>query len=414
MEKYTYPIVYCITTYIMDNIKINITLGGNLVNKRFVSIILLLIIGLGFTTISFAEGNLNIETKTAILIDYHTGEILFEKNSHDKVHPASISKIMTLLLGIEALESKRINLSDEVRVSAHAASMGGSQLWLEEGETQSVEDLFKAICLRSANDASVALAEHIAGSEESFVKAMNDRARELGMKDTNFVNATGLPHEDHYVSAYDVGLMSIELLKYDKIHDWLTIYMDEMVVGKKKDKVQSLVNTNRLVKDYEGATGIKTGSTNEAGFCLSASAKRGNLQLIAVVMGSETSKTRFEESMKLLDYGFANYDSITIGKQGDALGKVTVYKGDVEEVEVVLERDSHILLPKGQDKNIEKEIILPQYIESPIEQGEEIGYLSIKIDGKEMDKVRLVSKIEIGKANLKGVFKKTLRSFLLN
>ncbi len=414
MEKYTYPIVYCITTYIMDNIKINITLGGNLVNKRFVSIILLLIIGLGFTTISFAEGNLNIEAKTAILIDYHTGEILFEKNSHDKVHPASISKIMTLLLGIEALESKRINLSDEVRVSAHAASMGGSQLWLEEGETQSVEDLFKAICLRSANDASVALAEHIAGSEESFVKAMNDRARELGMKDTNFVNATGLPHEDHYVSAYDVGLMSIELLKYDKIHDWLTIYMDEMVVGKKKDKVQSLVNTNRLVKDYEGATGIKTGSTNEAGFCLSASAKRGNLQLIAVVMGSETSKTRFEESMKLLDYGFANYDSITIGKQGDALGKVTVYKGDVEEVEVVLERDSHILLPKGQDKNIEKEIILPQYIESPIEQGEEIGYLSIKIDGKEMDKVRLVSKIEIGKANLKGVFKKTLRSFLLN
>jgi len=384
------------------------------VNKRFVSIILLLIIGLGFTTISFAEGNLNIEAKTAILIDYHTGEILFEKNSHDKVHPASISKIMTLLLGIEALESKRINLSDEVRVSAHAASMGGSQLWLEEGETQSVEDLFKAICLRSANDASVALAEHIAGSEESFVKAMNDRARELGMKDTNFVNATGLPHEDHYVSAYDVGLMSIELLKYDKIHDWLTIYMDEMVVGKKKDKVQSLVNTNRLVKDYEGATGIKTGSTNEAGFCLSASAKRGNLQLIAVVMGSETSKTRFEESMKLLDYGFANYDSITIGKQGDALGKVTVYKGDVEEVEVVLERDSHILLPKGQDKNIEKEIILPQYIESPIEQGEEIGYLSIKIDGKEMDKVRLVSKIEIGKANLKGVFKKTLRSFLLN
>lgn len=414
MEKYTYPMVYCITTYIMDNIKINITLGGNLVNKRFVSIILLLIIGLGFTTISFAEGNLNIEAKTAILIDYHTGEILFEKNSHDKVHPASISKIMTLLLGIEALESKRINLSDEVRVSAHAASMGGSQLWLEEGETQSVEDLFKAICLRSANDASVALAEHIAGSEESFVKAMNDRARELGMKDTNFVNATGLPHEDHYVSAYDVGLMSIELLKYDKIHDWLTIYMDEMVVGKKKDKVQSLVNTNRLVKDYEGATGIKTGSTNEAGFCLSASAKRGNLQLIAVVMGSETSKTRFEESMKLLDYGFANYDSITIGKQGDALGKVTVYKGDVEEVEVVLERDSHILLPKGQDKNIEKEIILPQYIESPIEQGEEIGYLSIKIDGKEMDKVRLVSKIEIGKANLKGVFKKTLRSFLLN
>ncbi|NMB26656.1 MAG: D-alanyl-D-alanine carboxypeptidase [Tissierellia bacterium] len=383
-------------------------------SKKFVSIILLIIIGLMLTTNIFAEEELDIKAKSAILMDYYTGEVIYEKNPHDKLPPASISKIMTLLLGMEALEGGKINLSDKVRISSHAASMGGSQLWLEEGETQTVEDLFKAICLRSANDASVALAEHIAGSEEAFVKAMNEKAKMLNMKNTNFVNATGLPHENHYVSAYDVGLMSIELLKYKKIHDWLTVYMDEMKVGKKKDKIQSLVNTNRLIKDYEGATGIKTGSTNEAGFCLSASAKKGNLQLIAVTMGSESSKIRFEESIRLLDYGFANYDSITIGKKGDILGNIPVHKGKIENIEVILERDSYILLPKGKGGNVEKEIFLPEFIESPVKEGEELGYLLIKIDGKEMDKIKLVSKISIDKAGFKEMLKKTVKSFLIN
>lgn len=383
-------------------------------NKKFVSIILLFIIGLTLTANTFAEEELDIKAKSAILMDYYTGEVIYEKNPNDKLPPASISKIMTLLLGMEALEIGKVNLSDKVRISAHAAGMGGSQLWLEEGETQTVEDLFKAICLRSANDASVALAEHIAGSEETFVKAMNEKAKVLNMKNTNFVNATGLPHENHYVSAYDVGLMSVELLKHKKIHDWLTVYMDEMTVGKKKDKIASLVNTNRLIKDYQGATGIKTGSTNEAGFCLSASAKRGNLQLIAITMGSETSKIRFEESMKLLDYGFANYDSITIGRKGDVLGKIPVHKGSTEDVEAILERDSYILLPKGKGGNVEKEIFLPEFIESPMEEGEEIGYLSVKIDGKEMDKIKLVSKTSIDKAGLKGMLKKTMKSFLIN
>lgn len=383
-------------------------------SKKFVSIILLIIIGLMLTTNIFAEEELDIKAKSAILMDYYTGEVIYEKNPHDKLPPASISKIMTLLLGMEALEGGKINLSDKVRISSHAASMGGSQLWLEEGETQTVEDLFKAIYLRSANDASVALAEHIAGSEEAFVKAMNEKAKMLNMKNTNFVNATGLPHENHYVSAYDVGLMSIELLKYKKIHDWLTVYMDEMKVGKKKDKIQSLVNTNRLIKDYEGATGIKTGSTNEAGFCLSASAKKGNLQLIAVTMGSESSKIRFEESIRLLDYGFANYDSITIGKKGDILGNIPVHKGKIENIEVILERDSYILLPKGKGGNVEKEIFLPEFIESPVKEGEELGYLLIKIDGKEMDKIKLVSKISIDKAGFKEMLKKTVKSFLIN
>lgn len=381
-------------------------------NKRFILTTICIIIL--FTTTIYAADNLEINAKSAILMDYNTGEIIYEKKSHDRLPPASISKIMTLLLGMEALESGKISLDDEVRISSHASRMGGSQLWLEEGEIQTVEDLFKAICLRSANDASVALAEHIAGSEMTFVKMMNDKAKELGMDNSNFTNATGLPHEDNYVSAYDVAKMSRELLKHKKIHDWLTTYMDEIKVGKKKDKIQSLVNTNRLIIDYEGTTGIKTGSTNEAGFCLSASAKRGNLQLIAVVMGCETSKIRFEESIRLLDYGFANYDSIPIGKKNEVMAKVLVHKGKDEYIEAVLERDGYILVPKGKDTNISKEIILPEFIESPVEQGEEIGYLIVNLDGKEVDKIRLITKHSIEKANLTEMFKKVLKSLLIN
>jgi D-alanyl-D-alanine carboxypeptidase (penicillin-binding protein 5/6) len=398
----------------VDNIKVNIFMGGNLVDKRIVTVILLPIFLFTFIAGAFAEEEFNINAKSAILIDYYTGEVIYEKNSNDKLPPASISKIMTLLLGMEALEGGKIELSDEVRISAHAAGMGGSQLWLEEGETQTVEDLFKAICLRSANDAAVALAEHISGSEESFVKMMNEKAKSLDMKNTNFVNSTGLPHKDHYVSAHDVALMSKELLKHKKIHDWLTVYMDEMKVGKKKDKIASLVNTNSLIKDYQGTTGIKTGSTNEAGFCLSASAKRGNLQLIAVVLGSETSKIRFEESMKLLDYGFANYDSIPVGRKGDVFGKVPVHKGNMEYIEAALERDSYILLPKGKGGNMEKEILLPEFVESPIQEGEAIGNLVVKIDGNEMDNIKLVSKTNVEKAGFKEMLKKTVKSLLIN
>lgn len=398
----------------MDIIKVNIKLGGYPVNKRLIYIILLSIIWFTIPSNAFAEDQLDIKAKSALLMDYHTGEIIYEKNPHEKLPPASISKIMTLLLGMEALETGKINLSDEVRISAYAAGMGGSQLWLEEGETQTVEDLFKSITIRSANDASVALAEYIAGSEEVFVRMMNEKAKALGMNNTNFVNASGLPNENHYVSAYDVALMSAELLKHEEIHNWLTVYMDEMLVGKNKDKIQSLVNTNRLIKEYEGTTGIKTGSTKEAGYCLAASAKRDNLQLISVIMGSETSKIRFDESMKLLDYGFANYDSITIGKKGDVLGKVQVHKGNISYIEAALEKDSYILLPKGKEANISKEILLPEYMESPIEKRQEIGHLIVKIDGDEVDKIKLVSKVSVDKAGFKEMFKKTLKNFLIN
>lgn len=397
----------------MENIKVNISMGGNILNRKFIYIILIIML-FQFTAPIYAEDSLDIKAKSAILIDYHTGEVIYEKNPNDKLAPASISKIMTLLLGMEALESGKIKLSDKVRISSHAAGMGGSQLWLEEGEVQMIDELFKAIVLRSANDASVALAEHIAGSEEIFVNMMNEKAKALGMKDTNFTNATGLPHENHYVSAADVSIMSQELLKHKKIHDWLTIYMDEMTVGKKNDKIASLVNTNRLVKEYEGTTGIKTGSTQEAGFCLAASAKRGNLHLIAVVMGSETSKIRFDESIRLLDYGFANYDSIPIGRKGDILGKVLTHKGDLEYLEVALERDAYILIPKGKGGNLGKEILLPEFIESPIEEGEKIGELVIKIDEREIDRINLISKNSIGRAKFKEMLKKVVKSLLIN
>lgn len=383
-------------------------------NRKILCIIMILIINLIMPIKALAEDPLNINAKSAVLMDYNTKEILYEKNSHEKLYPASLTKIMTLILGMEALESGKISLNDEVRISAHASSMGGSQLWLEEGETQTVENLFKAITIRSANDAAVALAEHIAGSEEVFVKMMNEKAKELGMNNTNFMNASGLHHENHYTTAYDVALMSAELLKHEKIHDWLTIYMDEMLVGKKKDKVQSLVNTNRLIKEYEGTTGIKTGSTSQAGYCLSASAKRGNLHLIAVIMGSDTSKIRFEESMRLLDYGFANYDSVTIGRKGDVIGKVLVQKGTSQYLEAVLERDAYLLLPKGQSKEITKEIVLPDYVNTPIKTGDIIGQLIIKVEGQEMDKVNLVAKNDVGRATLKNMLFKIFMNYIRN
>jgi len=381
--------------------------------KKTIWLILIVII-FQFANPIYGEDSLDIKAESAILIDYHTGEILYEKNANAKLAPASISKIMTLLIGMEALESGKIKLTDNVRISKHAASMGGSQLWLEEGESQTVEALFKAIVLRSANDASVALAEHIAGSEEIFVNMMNEKAKALGMNNSNFTNASGLPHENNYVSAKDVSKMSQELLKHKKIHDWLTIYMDEMTVGKKKDKIAGLVNTNRLIKEYEGTTGIKTGSTQEAGFCLSASAKRGNLHLIGVIMGAKNSRIRFDESMRLLDYGFANYDSIPIGRKGDIFGKVPIHKGDIEYLEVVLERDAYILIPKEKGQDINKEIVLPEFIESPIAEGEKIGELIIKIHDKEIDRINLVSKNHIGKAKFNEMLKKVIKSLLIN
>lgn len=384
----------------------------NRLKKRLVSIILLFLILIPMSLGTYAVEDLNINAKSAILMDASTGAIIYKLNENDRLAPASITKIMTLLLGVEAVEKGRISLQDEVRISEHASSIKGSTVFLEAGEMQVVEELFKAIAIRSANDASVALSEHIAGSEDSFVRMMNERAKDLGMNNTHFANASGWPNDSHYISAHDVAIMSKELLKHSIAHEWLTTYMYDMTVGKRKNSVQTMVNTNRLIKEYEGANGIKTGSTNEAGFCLAASAKRGNLQLVAVVMGVNNSRVRFDEAMRMLDYGFANYESIAIGNKGDIIESLPVEKGKIQELDLMLARDSYILLPKGDKGNISKEISLPEFVPAPIGAGDVIGELIVRLDNKEVDRVELVSKSSIDKANLFNILNRTLKSYL--
>ncbi len=382
--------------------------------KRLVSIILMILFLTSFSLNPIAIEELDIKGKSALLMDANTGEIIYELNKDEGLPPASIAKVMTMLLGLEAIEAGKISLADEVLISEYASSMGGTQVYLETGEIQPVEELFKAIAIRSANDAAVALGEYVAGSEELFVNMMNKRAKELGMNNTKFKNASGLPNKEHHVSAYDVALMSRELLKHDVVRDWLTTYIYDMKVGKKKDQIQTMVNTNKLIKQYQNITGVKTGSTNEAGHCLSASAKRGNLELIAVVMGANTSKERFDEAKKMLDYGFANYDSFIVGKKDDVIGYVTIEKGKVLNVDAVLENDSYVLLPKGQDSNIDKKIVLPEGAKAPLAKGEEIGNMIITLNGKEIHRIKLVAKDSVDRANFLDMLKRNLNSFLKN
>lgn len=364
--------------------------------------ILVLVFTLIMTSIqiTYAEEPFDVEGKSALLIDSATGKILYEKNIHEKLYPASVTKIMVLLLAMEALDSNKISLEDEVLISANAAGMGGSQLYLEEGEIQKVEGLIRAIALRSGNDCAVAISEHIAGSEELFVDMMNKRALELGMTNSSFMNTNGLHDDNHYTTAYDIGLMSRELLKHPQIHKWLATWMSTLNVGKSKDSVQEMVNTNRLIYDYKGANGIKTGWTEKAGYCLSASATRGNLTLISVILGSPTSKIRNNDSMKLLNHGFANYDSIPVVKKSEIVKNVPISKGSVKSIDVVAENDVSILITKGQSKNVEKELLLTEPIDAPIEKNTKVGEIIYKIDGEEKGRVNLVCKEEVEKASL--------------
>lgn len=377
--------------------------------KRIVSIFLILILSINLV---YAEPEFKIDAKAALLMDYNTGKIIYSLNEKEELAPASITKIMTLLLAMEAISNERIKLNDNVIISEHASGMGGTQVYLEPGETQTVENLIKAISIRSANDAAVALAEHIAGTEESFVKMMNDKAKELGMENTHFSNASGLPKENLYTSAYDVALMSRELLRHSKIHDYLSTWMEDLVVGKRKHDIQVMVNTNRLIKDYEGANGIKTGSTSEAGYCVSASAKRQDLQLIAVIMGAPNGRVRFAEAKKLLDYGFANFDSITIGRKGDIIASIPVEKGREESVDIMLEKDSYVLVPKGNKVSVEELPEYPDHLEAPILRGDKVGELVVKADGKEVDKINLIAKSTIEKGSIGTMLRKIIYNYL--
>lgn len=327
----------------------------------------------------FAEGNtdLGLNAKSAILMEEATGNILYESNPDERLPIASVTKVMTMLLIMEAVDSGKISLDDMVTVSENAMSYGGSTMFLETGEQLTVNDMLKGIAVASANDGCVAMAEHLAGSESAFVDMMNEKAKELGMENTHFMNTNGLDEDDHYSSARDVAIMSRELMKHETIFNYTSIWMDTLRGGKFQ-----LANTNKLIRFYDGANGLKTGSTSKALCCLSAAAKRNDMQLIAVVLSAPTSAERFASAKSLLDYGFANYAVNTQITAGDEVQKIAVEKGVDKEVGVVAGDSCSTLVKKGQEDNITKEIKIDETITAPIEAGQKIGTMTISRDGE--------------------------------
>lgn len=331
------------------------------------------------SVVVFAEGNtdLGLNAKSAILMEEATGNILYESNPDERLPIASVTKVMTMLLIMEAVDSGKISLDDMVTVSENAMSYGGSTMFLETGEQLTVNDMLKGIAVASANDGCVAMAEHLAGSESAFVDMMNEKAKELGMENTHFMNTNGLDEDDHYSSARDVAIMSRELMKHETIFNYTSIWMDTLRGGKFQ-----LANTNKLIRFYDGANGLKTGSTSKALCCLSAAAKRNDMQLIAVVLGAPTSAERFASAKSLLDYGFANYEVNTQITAGDEVQKIAVEKGVDKEVDVVAGDSCSTLVKKGQEDNITKEIKIDETITAPIEAGQKIGTMTISRDGE--------------------------------
>jgi D-alanyl-D-alanine carboxypeptidase (penicillin-binding protein 5/6) len=353
--------------------------------------------------------DLRINVPSAILMEKETGTIIFEHNAHERLAPASVTKIMTMLLVVEALENGSIKLSDKVTTSAHAASMGGSQIYLEEGEQMTVEDMLKSVAIASANDASVALAEHIAGSEEAFVRRMNDRARELGMEHTVFSNSTGLPTEgEHLTCAYDIALMSRELISHDIIKKYTTIWMDTVRNGE-----FGLGNTNKLVRFYKGATGLKTGFTREAMYCLAATAERDGVEYIAVVMHAETSDIRFESAKALLNHAFSTYTLVDVVPP-EALAPIPVVLGEVKYMQPVLKENRKLLIEKMKVSQLVKQVELVESIEAPVAAGQELGKLTIR-DGEqnELAVVPIVSDNQIKRLSWGQIFFKYLRILFL-
>ncbi len=329
---------------------------------------------------------LNLGGRSIILVEETTGKVLYERDADVQMPPASITKIMTLLLTMEAMEQGKFSLDTMITCSKHAASMGGSQIWLEEGEQMSVDDIIKAVCIKSANDAAVVLAELVGGSEEVFASMMNERAKELGMTNTHFVNASGLDAQGHLSTARDISLMSRALMRHDKIFEYTKIWMDTLRGGQTE-----LVNTNKLIRYYSGATGLKTGTTDGAGSCLSATAERDGLSLIGVVMGFENSKTRNAAAKKLLDFGFANYKIITPEKSEDIPESLEV-KGAVKE-KVLLETTKipSVLCEKTNNGEITQQISLSGPLKAPVEKGEIVGKVEVKINGEKVCEYSIVS-----------------------
>ncbi|MDD4716236.1 MAG: D-alanyl-D-alanine carboxypeptidase [Oscillospiraceae bacterium] len=340
------------------------------------------------------------KAESAVLMEKETGTILYEKNAHKKLEPASVTKVMTLLLITEAIEDGRLSRQDMVTVSGYAAGMGGSQVFLEEGEQMSVNDLLKAVAVASVNDAATALAEAVAGSEEAFVARMNERAKELGMKDSTFQNCTGLPAEDHVTSAYDIAVMSRQLLKCPFIREFTTIWMDSL-----RDGAFGLSNTNKLIRFYKGATGLKTGSTATALFCLSATAQRDGMELIAAVMKAPTSVDRFETAKSLLNYGFANYQIVDVHPE-QAMPPVDVELGVKNAVQPVLAKSSRILVEKTAVKSLTQKTAVCGKVQAPVEKGQKLGEMVVSVNGQVRETIPVVASEAVPRLTVGGLFKK--------
>ena len=377
---------------------------------RYLTWFLTFLLAMSGVSTACAEQPLDIQSKSAILMDDGTGTVLYEKNSHEKLQIASVTKIMTILLTLEEIDGGRLKLDEPVNVSEFAASMGGSQVFLHPGEKLTVDALMKAIVVASANDASVAMAEKIAGAHETFVGRMNERAAELGMTDTHFVNATGLPAENSYSTAYDVALMSRELLKHPLFFRWSTIWVDTLEESRNKTE---LANTNRLIRFYEGADGIKTGSTQDAGYCLSATTKRGNMRLLSVILNAPTTQARFSEATKLLDYGFAGYETVTVLKKNQVIQeKVPVSGGKGETIRGIAPKAMGLLIKSGDSKKFEKEILLKKELRAPIDKGQKIGTLKIRQGEKVLQSMDIVSDQKMEKAGFKDYFTKIFNKWI--
>lgn len=358
-------------------------------------------VGLNSSSATVTDNPLALDCGAACLIEQNSGLIIYDYNMHEKLRPASVTKIMSLLLIMEALDSGKIQLTDKIPCTEDAAKMGGSQIWLDVRETLTVEEMLKAICVVSANDCVVAMADYLEGSQDAFVKKMNQKAQELGMNDTTFKNCHGIDEDGHLTSAYDIAIMSRELLmNHPSITKYTTIWMDSLRDGK-----SSLVNTNKLVRNYNGCTGLKTGSTSIALYNLSASATRNNLSLIAVVLKAPTPAIRFSNAQKLLDYGFSNYTVTSFGKKGDVIKSVEIKKGTTSSIDAILENDAEVLMSNGNNKDVTQEIKLDDTFNAPILEGQKLGEVEFSINGNVVSTVNLVANKSSDKLNFGSIIK---------
>lgn len=345
------------------------------------------------------DGSLNISAKSCVLMEANTGTVLYEENADERLAPASITKVMSLLLITEAIDKGRLKLEDTVSASEHAASMGGSQIWLEPGEKMTVDELLRAAVIASANDATVALAESVYGSEETFVEQMNKKAESMGLENSRFENCTGLDADGHYMSARDVAAVSAELLSHKLIIKYSSVWMDSLRNGKSE-----LVNTNKLVHYYSGCTGLKTGTTSSAGCCLSASATRNGLELVAVVMGSPNSKERFSGAVKMLDYGFANWEFATVTADLGNARNININNGKKQTAGIMQKGDLMLLLKKGEASDISQKIILPKSINAPVKKGDIVGAVKVFAAKKPVGEIEICATETVKRATVFTVF----------